>query len=107
MKALSILFVSLLFCTRSVAGLSESLIDSLANEQPGFISGQVLDKDSDTPLIGVNITIQDTRRGAISNQQGNFRIPAVQAGHYTIVFEYIGYKREKLENVIVKSGQEA
>lgn len=53
-------------------------------------SGQVLDQNSNEPLIGVNILIKGTNTGSITDINGKFSIKAKE--NQNLVFTYIGYK---------------
>ena len=56
------------------------------------IKGTVVDKDSKTKLIGVNIIVKTTNPilGSNSDTSGNFRIEKVPIGRHTLVITYIG-----------------
>ncbi len=57
-------------------------------------------------LVGVNVLLQGTVRGATTNFKGEFRIGDVQSGTYTLVFSMVGYERETRTSVVVKEGEE-
>ncbi len=71
--------------------------------QAGFISGKVTDADDGEPLIGANVMIEGTDRGASTDLDGNFRILNVRPGTYTLVVRYIGYQTKFIEDVLVQS----
>lgn len=58
------------------------------------VSGQVLDEEEGTPIPGVNVIIEGTQQGALTDLDGNYRIelPEDQA---TLVFSFIGYLAEE------------
>ena len=56
------------------------------------ISGQVIDKESGLPVIGVNIYLSETTIGTTTDKHGNFKIKKIPAGEYLIVCSMIGYK---------------
>lgn len=58
----------------------------------GKISGYVLDDQTGEPLIGANITVQDTRMGAAAGQDGSFYIINVPPGNYSIRVQMMGYE---------------
>lgn len=72
------------------------------------IRGTVTDKNSRTPLTGVNIVLLNTNplTGTTTNQKGEFKIPDVTVGNYNISFSYIGYHTVTLQNISVNSGKE-
>lgn len=54
------------------------------------VSGKVVDAESAEPLIGVNILIEGTASGAVTDYDGNFSID-VPSRNDTLVFSYTGY----------------
>lgn len=56
------------------------------------ISGKVLDKKDGTPLLGVNILIDELKIGTASSLDGTFEFNNIKNGTYTIRFSYIGHK---------------
>ena len=59
---------------------------SFADNNTGNISGQVLNHITSEPLPGVNITLQGTRRGSISDNNGKFHISEIEEGKYYMAF---------------------
>ncbi len=59
------------------------------------ITGSVLDANSGEPLIGVNITVEGTARGTITDVNGKFSIE-LQSPNEVLLFTYVGYISEKL-----------
>ncbi len=72
------------------------------------LRGQILDLDSQTPLIGVNILLgsDGPPRGTITNTQGYFRFENVPVGRHELKCSYIGYEPEYRSNLVVASGKE-
>lgn len=67
----------------------------------GKLSGIVLDKGTNEPLVGVNITLEGTTLGASTDLDGYYVILNVPAGIYTVSFSYIGYQSISYENIRV------
>jgi len=65
--------------------------------QTGTISGRVIDKDSQTPLVGVNIIVNNTSYGAATDQNGYYYIENIPVGTYNLTYQMMGY--EKLEKL--------
>lgn len=63
----------------------------------GKVSGRVKAVDSGAPLPGANVFLEGTKLGAATDLKGNFVIPIVPPGHYTLVVRYIGYQTKKIE----------
>lgn len=59
------------------------------------IKGQIVDAKSNEPLIGVNITVEGTSNGTISDVDGNFTLTA--APNAVLKITYIGYREMLLK----------
>jgi hypothetical protein len=82
---------------------------NLVGQQPvQTIRGIVTDKDTKTPLIGVNIVLSADGHfiGTNTNQNGDFVIDNLPVGRKTILFTYIDYKEQQLDNIEIISGKE-
>ncbi len=77
------------------------LFNFLLAGETGKLSGKVIDKESQKPLVGVNIYIKDTNYGSSTNSNGEYFIINLPPDSYTIVASYIGYKSEMRTNVKV------
>lgn len=76
---------------------------SMGQEQPlGTIKGVVIDKDSREPLLGANVALKGTQKGAATSSSGTFLIERVPVGNYTLLFSYIGYEVLAKADVIVR-----
>ena len=60
------------------------------------ISGKVIDAKSNTPLIGVNVEIQNTSQFFTTDVDGSFKFSKVPSGS-KLVFSFIGYKNYELK----------
>ncbi|RYD78209.1 MAG: TonB-dependent receptor [Sphingobacteriales bacterium] len=71
------------------------------------IRGTVVDKQSQSPLIGANVIILNTNpiKGAATDDRGKFRIENSPTGRQQIKIMYIGYK-ETVMQVLITSGKE-
>ncbi|MEA5257688.1 TonB-dependent receptor [Arcicella aquatica] len=70
--------------------------------QTGSIKGKVTDKSGE-PIQFVNISIKETKLGAISNEDGEFLIKNINAGQVTLVMQFVGLKTLE-SKVNVKAG---
>lgn len=59
------------------------------------ISGQVLEKGTDTPLLGVTVLEKGTTVGTSTDFDGNFTLEGVSPEN-VLVFSYIGYKTQEI-----------
>src|SRR5690348_14031085 len=63
-----------------------------AAQQPtGTITGRVLDRASQQPIVGVTVRVVGTTRGAQTGDQGTYRITGVPSGTVTVQALRIGY----------------
>lgn len=73
------------------------------------IRGRIVDEVSQTPLIGVSITVisqTNTALGTITDLDGNFRIDNVPVGRQTLKITYVGYQEQTVPNTVVTAGKE-
>ena len=79
-----------------------------AQEITQTIRGKVRDKDTQAPLIGVNIIVKDADQalGSTSDLDGNFEIEEVPLGRRDILVSYVGYKDQYLSSQEISSGKE-
>ncbi|MBN2416046.1 TonB-dependent receptor [bacterium] len=80
MKPLNMLFI-----------LSVAYVSAVFAQETGTISGRVLDKRTQKPLIGTNVIIVGSNRGTATGVDGRFTIPNIPVGTYSLRFNYIGY----------------
>jgi hypothetical protein len=73
--------------------------------QTGKIAGQVTDAATGDPLPGVNVLVQDTQRGAVTNLDGRYDVLNVSPGTYTVRVSMLGYATHFIENVRVNIDQ--
>ena len=64
------------------------------------ISGNIKDQN-DQPLVGVNVILDGTTQGSVSDFDGNYSIVDVENGVYTLTASYLGFKTVS-ENVTVQ-----
>lgn len=72
-------------------------------QSTGTIKGKVIDGRTKEPLIGTNVLILGTERGASTNINGEFVIMNVPVGTYRLRFSYIGYETLLKTDVVVIS----
>lgn len=81
------------------------LFPILAHAQSGKIAGQVTERGTGEQLIGVNVMLDGTRQGTVTNSNGEFVLIGVRPGTYTVVFSYIGFQTQRVEGIQVATGQ--
>jgi len=95
-------FILLAFILTSLTGTL------LAQTSTQTIRGQVIDKQSQSPLPGATVILVGTTppAGASTDAEGRFRITEVSPGRYDIKISFLGYKEALLPNVVVTTGKE-
>lgn len=72
---------------------------------PGRIGGRVFDAQSGRPLPAVQVSLEGTGVGVLTDPTGQFRTQAVAPGTYTVVTQLIGYAQGRQAEVVVRSGE--
>lgn len=92
----------------AVMALAVPLARSTAQGTTAIVEGRITDAANNRPLENVQVSIDGTTLGAMTNAQGNYRITGISApaGTATVVVRVraIGYTRET-RSVIVTAGQ--
>ncbi len=87
-------------------------LNAFAGEVPKSISqnirGQVIDKQSQTPLPGVNLYVEQNGKkiGTTTDFDGYYLLENVQTGRINIYFTYIGYEPVILSNIELLGSKE-
>lgn len=68
---------------------------TLSVNEPTKITGVVKDQATGETLIGVSVTVQGTKTGTTTDQNGNFSIVVPNASSI-LLFSYVGYINEKV-----------
>jgi hypothetical protein len=68
----------------------------------GKIRGVVTSQNGE-PLIGVNVLLEGTYLGASTDQTGSYQILNIPPGKYTLIFNMIGHKPVRFEQVAVSA----
>ena len=79
-----------------------SVTTAADNRTDGFIKGQIRDAETNEPLVGVNVILYGTTRGASTDEEGEYRIDNVAPGVYTLEIRYIGYDKMMVPDVVVR-----
>ncbi len=71
----------------------------------GFLFAQIrgtITDDKGIPLSLVTILEENTYNGTSSNEQGNYELNIKKTGKHTIVFQYLGFKTQRITLTIDK-----
>lgn len=52
------------------------------------------------PLVGASVSLKGTRYNALTDNKGDFYLPAVPQGKYTLIVSYIGYAKSE-SNIVI------
>ena len=85
-----------------LAGLMMLSGQTLLAGTTGILEGFVRDKATRAPLVGVNIVIVQTNQGAVTNNDGYFRIHNLPAGTYEVRVSIIGYQGITFRNIVIR-----
>lgn len=64
--------------------------------QDRMVSGQVTDSDTDDPIPGVNILIQGTTQGTVTDIDGNYEL-SIPSDGVILMYSYVGYKSQTID----------
>ena len=82
------------------------LISTALTAQNGSIRGQVFDKADNEMLIGASVRISGTAIGGATDLDGNYSIPNLKPGTYTLDISYISYNSQTKTDIVVEAGKE-
>lgn len=68
--------------------------------QQGTIKGTVIDQETQEPLAGVNVGIQNSKKGSSTNIDGEFTIPNISPGTYILIVSSLAYASKNLDITI-------
>lgn len=77
-------------------------VASLSAGTTGKLAGKITDKNSGDPLIGANISLENTSLGSITDQDGVFFVLNIPPGTYNVVVSYVGYKEVTTTDIQIK-----
>ncbi|MFP4549139.1 MAG: TonB-dependent receptor [Fidelibacterota bacterium] len=86
---------------KTVIFFSFLLLTPLLMAQEGSVRGYITDRETQSPLVGVNVIVENTKFGAASDITGQYQIDNLPAGTYNLSFQMMGYETVKKLNVPV------
>ncbi|MGM0588580.1 MAG: TonB-dependent receptor [Bacteroidota bacterium] len=75
-----------------IACLLSAISVSQAQNASGYIDGQVIDTDTQEPLLYAHITIQELNRSTATHHDGHFHFSNVPAGEYSLRTTFMGFQ---------------
>ncbi len=88
-------FDKIILLSKSKVKITPGLENSIAVQQQQ-ITGTISDASTGEPLPGVNITVEGTTLGTVSDENGRYTIN-VPSANSVLVFSFVGYVSEKAE----------
>jgi hypothetical protein len=74
----------------------------LFSQNSGRILGRVLEQGTGEPMVGVNVYIQGTTTGTVTDIDGYYYILNVQPGTYNLVVSMVGFATTIIQDVVVR-----
>lgn len=90
---------------KSVISILLLILTLSVTAQNGIIKGNVTDASNNESLIGTTVMLKGTTTGTITDFDGNYTIPNIKPGSYTLVISFISYDSQE-KQIEVKSGEE-
>lgn len=75
------------------------------SDRTGSVRGQVLDKRSQAPIVGVLVALETTGIGSTTDADGRYALEDVPVGSYTLIVRAPGYRPLAKTDVIVRSNR--
>lgn len=88
-----------------LAGLASLASTVAAAQESGNIAGTVQDALTEVALAGVQVLIDDGRRGTVTDGQGRFRIRELRSGWHLLEVRHIGYEPARRDSILVRGGE--
>jgi TonB-dependent receptor len=102
-KLLGLPLFLIMFCASCIAGAAVSASSGGIAGNNGSVSGSVKDVTG-AALPSARIVLQPSATTVASDSQGNFSIPNVPPGKYTVMVSYVGFKTSALD-IVVAAGR--
>jgi len=91
MKNLLLLMGCALLMLNTMAQTSFQVQPGVSNRTMD-VKGRVIDATTNEPVVGANVVIKGTTKGAPSDFDGYFTLPSVPEGSLTLMVSYVSYK---------------
>lgn len=82
---------------------SAGMLFAQSAERTGSLSGTVLDRATQQPVIGATVTVVGTKIGGVTRATGEFRIGGIAPGTYRVRVSSIGFEPRTMTDVSVRS----
>ncbi|HZI00294.1 MAG TPA: TonB-dependent receptor [Flavisolibacter sp.] len=68
------------------------------------VSGTIVDRNNQTPLVGITVTINPGNLTTLSDSIGTFRFAGIAPGSFIIRFSGTGYQSKLISNIVFTTG---
>jgi hypothetical protein len=83
------------------------LLTSIAFSQTGIVRGKVIDKQSEKPIAGANVTLIGTATlSTTTDEDGNFKLTGIPLGRQNFQVTYVGYDDAFASEIEITTGKE-
>jgi len=76
---------------------------AFSQTEKGSVQGTVKTADGQS-AVGIQVLLEGTSQGVITNKEGNFKIYNITTGEYTLLFSFVGLESQRI-NVSIKSNK--
>lgn len=70
-------------------------------QSTGSLKGKIIEQSTKQPLVGVNVRIDNTQFGGVTDTSGIFSINNIPIGSYALSMSMIGYQTKNITDVII------
>tara|TARA_X000000368_G_scaffold410391_1_gene393787 strand:- start:651 stop:3017 length:2367 start_codon:yes stop_codon:yes gene_type:complete len=75
----------------------------LSSQNAGNLTGRVLDSQTQLPIQGVSVLLENSLMGVATDDNGYFTINDIPAKTYNINISHLGYQSQTIYNIIIKA----
>jgi hypothetical protein len=90
-----------------VASIGTASIGTALAGTTGKIAGRVTDKSTGEPLMGVNVMVEGTALGSVTDAEGGYSVLQVPPGTFNITLSLLGYAKTNVTGIRVFIDQTA
>ena len=91
-----VVLLSIIMCS-IIKVQAQTLSDKLS------LKGKVMDMDTKEELIGASVYIIESKKGTITDYNGNYKLESISSGSYSIVCQYMSYQTDTIQVALDKS----
>ena len=75
----------------------------LSSQNTGKLTGRVLDVQTQLPIQGVTVLLENSLIGTATDSNGYFNINEIPTKTYNVLISHLGYQSQTIYNVIIKA----